>query len=368
MILKEQNNHHHHQTNRATHSNEIGIWGMGCTAMQHLYDFICESNPKNKIGYYDVKHIEEPLKNSTSLNFNNVTLQLQQNIESYHINQFFNAADLVIVNGNHHHANNMLLILDGKKAFKPNAEHILKTSTIFYNEQTAALANELAAENNQIKLILGSDFETINQFIQKHIQQNEASIIGLILTGGESTRMKQNKSLIVYHEEAQWLHLYHLLQSKCAETFISCTKKNAQLFQEKPIITDTLTGYGPLSGILSALLKFKNKAILVLACDLPLLNEETINQLINERDPTKMATTFLNPDSTFLEPLITIYEPKALQIMLSMLAQGYTCPRKMLMQNEVKILNPLAAHTLQNINHPKERDQLLETLKKTEKL
>jgi len=368
MISKEKSNHHH-LTNKATHLNEIGIWGIGCTALQQLYDIICQSNPNNKIGYYDVKHIEEPVNNYTSLNFKNVALQLQQNIESYQVSQFFNAADLVIVNGNHQHANNMILILDGKKAFKPNAEHLLKTTTIFYNLQTAVLAKELAAKNDKIELILGSDFETINQFIhKKHIQQNEASLIGLILTGGESTRMKQNKSLIVYHKEAQWLHLYHLLESKCAQTFISSSNKNAHLFEQKPIITDTLIDYGPLSGILSALLKFKNKAVLVLACDLPLLNETILNQLINERDSSKMATTFLNPDSNFLEPLITIYEPKALQIMLSMLAQGYTCPRKMLMQNDVKIIEPVAAYTLQNINHPEERDQILETLKKAEKL
>jgi molybdopterin-guanine dinucleotide biosynthesis protein A len=176
--------------------------------------------------------------------------------------------------------------------------------------------------------------------------------------------MKQNKSLIVYHQHAQWLHLFELLNKRCTNTFISCTEKNINLFNQKPIITDKLVGYGPLSGIISTMLQLKNKAILVLACDLPLIDEETLYQLIQERDHSKMATTFMNHDSGFLEPLITIYEPKALTIMLNMLAQGFTCPRKMLMQNDIKVISPKHASALKNINYPEEKEQILNLLLK----
>jgi molybdopterin-guanine dinucleotide biosynthesis protein A len=174
--------------------------------------------------------------------------------------------------------------------------------------------------------------------------------------------MKQNKSLIVYHGQAQWLHLYHLLQNYCEETYVSCTEKNATLYAPKPLIVDQLLGYGPLSGIISALLKFKNKAIMVLACDLPLMNEQCIEQLISERDASKMATTFFNEESGFLEPLITIYEPKALSIMLSMLTQDYTCPRKMLMQNDIKIIKPKNAKALKNINFTEEKEEIIKMI------
>lgn len=355
-------------SNIQIHPNEIGIWGIGCTAMKQLYDFVCDVNASLKIGYYDVKHIENYASKNTSLLFQNVELQLQQAIAPFQINQFFNGADLVIVNGNHHQAKNMLLILDGKKEFKPNAAHILKTSIIFYNEQTTALANELCATQTSIIAIKGTDLDTINSYLQNWVKQQIPELIGLVLAGGESTRMQQNKSLITYHEKPQWLHLFQLLETKCGQCYISTTEKNAHLYDSKPLIIDVLKGFGPLAGILSALLKNKDKAILVLACDLPLLNQETLDQIINERDASKMATTFLNPESNFLEPLITIYEPKALQIMLSLLAQGFTCPRKMLMQNDVKIITPKNSSTLKNINFPKERDQIMETLKKIEGL
>jgi len=251
----------------------------------------------------------------------------------------------------------------GKKEFKPNDALLEKTMAVFYNDETKTLARQLYEANQHIELIEGTVFSNINLYFQKFFQEQKPALNGLILTGGESTRMKQNKSLLVYHHEAQWLHLYNLLAKQCEKTFVSCAEKNESLYVEKPIITDNFIGYGPLSGILSALLTLKNKAILVLACDLPLINEDTIKYLILERDASKMATTFLNPESNFLEPLITIYEPKALHIMLTMLAQGYTCPRKMLMQNEVKIIHPKNPTALKNINFPEEKEQVLEMLK-----
>jgi molybdopterin-guanine dinucleotide biosynthesis protein A len=365
MILTEHNHHHstiHH------HFIEIGIWGIGCTALQQLYYQLSQANKHIKIGYHDVKHETNPENTNTLLQFSNVELQLPQNFASFQSSQFFNNANVVIVNGNHHQANKMWLILDGKKDYKPNYKNLQKTSVIFCNHNTAVLAKQLQQTNTAIEIIDNCDFECINQYFTIYFKKLKPKLCGLILTGGASTRMKENKSLIVYHQQPQWLHLFDMLNSFCEETYVSCTEKNSSIYQNKPIVTDTFLGFGPLSGILSALMKFKNKAILVLACDLPLINEDTIKELIEARDISKMATTFLNPESNFLEPLITIYEPKALPIMLSMLAQGYQCPRKMLMQNEVKIIHPKNASSLKNINHPDEKNHIIQMLQKSIKI
>jgi len=362
MISKDHK--HQQQDTFQLHHNEIGIWGIGCTALNKLYEHFKTSNPTTKIGYYDIKHEVESDVIDVSLCCKNIELHLNQNLTEPQIKLFFNDADLLIINGNHHSASKMMLILDGKKEFKPNEIHLEKTVAIFYNAQTKAHAADLKIKGKNIELIEGTTLNTIDNYFKKLIAKQKGSINGLILTGGESSRMKQNKSLLVYHQQAQWLHLYDLLEGVCEKSFVSCTEKNAELFNQKPIIIDSLIGYGPLSGIISALLQLKNQALLVLACDLPLINAETINQLIEARDPSKMATTFLNPESKFLEPLITIYEPKALAIMLTMLSQGYTCPRKMLMQNDIKIIEPKNPMTLKNINFPEEREIVMEMIKK----
>lgn len=358
----------HHQPLENKPGNETGCWGIGCTALQELYAFVCSSNPDLNIGYYDVKHEDQLKVNNTTLDFNKVHIELQKPLVQHQVQSFLSTADLVLVNGNHKNVSTMLLILDGKKAFKPNTENLKNTTVIFYNDDTKALASELSTEHAQVTLIYGTDFLTINQYLRDFIEKQKAPLYGLILAGGASSRMNQNKSLIEYHHEPQWLHLYKLLTNTCEQTFISCNESNVELYSEKPVLLDVLKGYGPLSGIISALLKFKNTAILVLACDLPLIDESSINQLIEERDASKMATTFLNPESNYLEPLITIYEPGALPVMLSMLSQGYTCPRKMLMQNDIKIIEPLKASALRNINYPEERDQVLQMIQKNEKV
>jgi molybdopterin-guanine dinucleotide biosynthesis protein A len=362
MISKDHK--HHQKQDYQFHPNEIGVWGIGCTALAQLYEYIKTSNASNKIGYYDVKHEFESNDNNSTLCVNNIELNLNSDRRAHQLNLFFNDADMLLINSNHHTASKMILILDGKKEFKTNESRLEKTIAIFYNEQTKTLAEELKLKLKECELIDATDFSVLDNYFKFLLVQNKPALNGLILTGGESSRMKENKSLLVYHEQAQWLHLYNLLDEKCEKTFVSCPENKASLYNEKPMITDTIIGYGPLSGILSALLQLKNKALLVLACDLPLITKETINQLIEARDPSKMATAFLNPESNFLEPLITIYEPKALAIMLTMLSQGYTCPRKMLMQNDIKVIHPENPSTLKNINFPEEKEQALEMIKK----
>ncbi len=333
-------------------------------ALAQLYEYIKTSNPSNKIGYYDVKHEFESTGNNFTLCFNNIELSLNTDCRGHQINHFYTEADMLLINGNHHTASKMILILDGKKEFKTNESHLEKTIAIFYNEQTKTLAEEIKHNYNQCELINGTDLSIIDSYFNFFLKKIQPALHGLILTGGESSRMKENKSLLVYHQQAQWLHLYDLLDEKCEKTFVSCPENKVTIYNGKPIITDTIIGYGPLSGILSGLLQLKNKALLVLACDLPLITKQTINQLIESRDPSKMATAFLNPESNFLEPLITIYEPKALAIMLTMLSQGYTCPRKMLIQNDIKVIHPENPSTLKNINFPEEKEQALEMIKK----
>ena len=55
----------------------------------------------------------------------------------------------------------------------------------------------------------------------------------------------------------------------------------------------------------------------------------------------------------FVEPLITIYEPKAYPVLLQYLAQGYSCPRKMLINSDVEIIE-VDDSLIRNINTPEE--------------
>ena len=64
----------------------------------------------------------------------------------------------------------------------------------------------------------------------------------------------------------------------------------------------------------------------------------------------------------FVEPLITIYEPKAYPILLQYLAQGYSCPRKMLINSDVEIVE-VDDDFIRNINTPEEFEVAKKELK-----
>ena len=97
-----------------------------------------------------------------------------------------------------------------------------------------------------------------------------------------------------------------------------------------------------------------NEAYLVLATDLPYIDESLIFELIAHRNPKKIATTVKGIGNEFPEPLITIWEPKAYPILMQYLAQGYSCPRKVLINSDIKELRIKNTNALCNVNTPEE--------------
>lgn len=193
---------------------------------------------------------------------------------------------------------------------------------------------------------------------------SSAKLYGLVLSGGKSTRMGTDKGLIEYHGRPQREHLYGLLSQVCDATYISLREEQEV---KTPFgfatITDEDTFRGPFNGILSAHNKHPEVAWLVLACDLPLVDLEALEQLVSERDSTKFATTFSATENPLPEPVCAIWEPKALTKAIAYLEAGNgTCPRKFLINNDTKLVFPSNENVLFNANSEIEYKEALEKL------
>ncbi len=187
------------------------------------------------------------------------------------------------------------------------------------------------------------------------IEQNDMSpsVYGLVLAGGKSVRMGQDKGAIKWHGVEQRYHMYGLLTSICEKAYISCrSAQKADISDDYPTIFDSHSDSGPMFALLSAFEFRSDVAWLVVACDLPLLDIATIKQLLQHRRISSIATTFLSPHDGLPEPLITIWEPDSYPLLQKYGMDGYRCPRKVLIQNQdkVNVLDTINPKALMNAN------------------
>ncbi|MBT8297765.1 MAG: NTP transferase domain-containing protein [Maribacter sp.] len=189
-------------------------------------------------------------------------------------------------------------------------------------------------------------------------------IYGLVLSGGKSTRMGKDKGLIAYHGKPQREYLYNLLEKVCSKTFMSIREEQLGGIPStfRTIIDDDVFR-GPFNGILSAHKKYPDVAWLVLACDLPLIDEKSLRDLIKARKGSASATAFAQKENPLPEPLCAIWEPSALTAAIPYLESGNgSCPRKFLIRNDAHLVFPENAQVLMNANSEVEFKEVMTKL------
>jgi molybdopterin-guanine dinucleotide biosynthesis protein A len=180
----------------------------------------------------------------------------------------------------------------------------------------------------------------------------EAPLFGLVLAGGASTRMQRDKAAIEYHGQSQLHWTFQLLSHVCAATFVSVRpdQREEPTRAGLPQIVDRLPGIGPIAGISAAMQAHPKAAWLVVACDLPFLNETTLRHLLEHRDSTKLATAYRSSHDGLPEPLCAVWEPLAREPLLAYIAAGKQCPRKFLINADATMLDLPDARALDNVN------------------
>ncbi len=186
-----------------------------------------------------------------------------------------------------------------------------------------------------------------------------APLFGLVLAGGASTRMQRDKAALAYAGKPQLLRACELLQAVCAQTFISvrADQTDDPVRAALPQIVDRPGGHGPIAGIHAAQAQHPQAAWLILACDLPYLDGETLAHLIAQRDPVRLATAYRSSHDGMPEPLCAIYEPHGHAALVGYIEGGGRCPRKFLMGADVSLLAQPKPRALDNINTVAEYDE-----------
>ena len=180
---------------------------------------------------------------------------------------------------------------------------------------------------------------------------------GLVLAGGQSRRMGQDKAKLEIGGRTQLDRAADLLAEFLGHVHLSVRAdqfENISRFEHESII-DAYDELGPAAGLLSAHRAYPEAAWLVLACDMPLVDGAIIRALIEQRDARKAATAFANPRDGLPEPLCAIYEPGTLARLRRLAEEGLkTSPRTLLVQSELCELELPRSNALDNINTPED--------------
>ncbi len=340
--------------------NEIAFLGTKCSIISKLVQQVSDELSSYKLAYFDASHNKNVTKNTLETFTFHSSGSLQSN-SNFDINKFnqriqFSQFDYVFINGNHYKGSKQILILDNEKeaSVLKRLDQLDQIQFIVKLSEDSQYFEFLEDHNPQIKNLHCyhiSEIDKISKHIENLIKEKIAPIQGLVLAGGKSVRMGKDKGKLDFFGKSHRDVAIELLENHNIKTFLSVRQEQEVSVENK--ITDKLLGLGPFGAICSAFQQDPDSAWLVLATDLPFVNDEIIQLLLKHRNPSKVATTIKGKGKKFPEPLITIWEPKSYTLLLNYLAQGYSCPRKILINSDVEIVE-VDDSLIRNINTPEE--------------
>lgn len=354
------------------HRCELGIYGTDCDRIEQFFHTInLQLHKRYSITYVDADHNVAYPTASLQKGKKKFYNSNQTTHNEYDDKLDFVATDAVIVNGNHYPTSKQVVFLDGRKKDSLNRRidqltDVLMIIELGDKEGVYDFLEPKLTENTRVCSI--TDIDTIISVIEEEIIRCRPQLKALILGGGKSQRMGTDKSQIEYHNgQPQEIYLASMLEELELEVFHSKSynfKKDS--IAGNSVIKDRMVDLGPLGAIISAYLYDPDCAWLVIACDMPLLTKEILEQLILQRDISTFATAIKASSEQFAEPLVAIYEPRAYRRFLEFMSLGYSCPRKVLINTSTTIVEIKDDDIVSNVNTYDEKEAMLCKIRESE--
>ena len=189
--------------------------------------------------------------------------------------------------------------------------------------------------------------------------KTQQSIRGLVLAGGRSSRMGRDKAALVHPDGRTLLRRCCdlLVEAGCATVAISL-RHDQEIpagLEDCEIVRDPEgASLGPIAGMVAGMRLHPDADWLVLACDLPRLDAATISNLVTSRREDEAFLSYRSEFDGLPEPLCAFYASGALPVLEKAFADDLRCPRKILIRNDCRLLDPVTARALDNANTPED--------------
>jgi molybdopterin-guanine dinucleotide biosynthesis protein A len=144
----------------------------------------------------------------------------------------------------------------------------------------------------------------------------EIEVTGVLLAGGKSRRMGEDKRYLVVGEQTLLARGLGVLRSMFHEVLVVIAQDSAPLDIDARVVRDLVPDCGSLGGIYTGLTQATSPYIFAVACDMPFLNQAVITQFTNRRDTADIVMARL---ATRLHPMHALYGKGCLPAMEQMI-------------------------------------------------
>jgi molybdopterin-guanine dinucleotide biosynthesis protein A len=142
-----------------------------------------------------------------------------------------------------------------------------------------------------------------------------------IQAGGESRRMGRDKGLVRLGEKTLVEQVYTRVRELGDEVLLITPRPADYAFLNLHLVSDATPGLGPLAGLLTALQAAHNPAVLVVACDMPLLSRPLLQHLLSLSPHADVVVPRWRGE---FEPLHAVYARSCLPAVEAAVAAGQT--------------------------------------------
>lgn len=188
--------------------------------------------------------------------------------------------------------------------------------------------------------------------------QTTPEVTAAILAGGKSTRMGTNKAVLQVHGRPMIEQVCAAVASLCRETILVTNTPEEYAHLQLPMFGDQFPEHGSLGGLYTAVQAARWPHVLVVACDMPLLNPALLAYLIAVRHA---ADAIVPQWDEFPEPLHAIYAKSCASAMRACLQAKRlkitsffgACAVRLVSRAEIEVFDPTGM-SFRNVNTPEE--------------
>ena len=188
----------------------------------------------------------------------------------------------------------------------------------------------------------------------------KTDIVGVVLAGGNSSRMGSNKAFLRRGEATFVEHAVGVLGKVFEHVIISANDPSLYDSLELHVIGDIHKGCGPMGGLHATMVHARGKDIFVLSCDLPFVDISVVERLLAESADSDVV---IAGDNSGPQPLCGLYRKSCRTTIEGMIKEKQYSVLALVSRMKGKVVLFDDGRAFTNVNTPTDYDSMAEVLK-----